>query len=177
MATPLAKCLREYSLSQGQPQDLIKQVIHRLKEKGETLSLAESCTGGLLASWITAQSGVSSVFRGAVVSYAGEVKRDLLNVPEDILKLHGEVSELVAQKMATGVQKKLKSHWSASITGIAGPTGGSKDKPVGTVCFCVVGPNIEESCTHYFDSSLTRLEIQKQSASFALNLLLNHLNQ
>ncbi len=153
----------------------VTQVVNALKSRGQTLALAESCTGGLLSSWITRIPGVSEVFKGAVVSYAGEVKQNILGVPEELLKLHGEVSPLVAEKMAQGARRVLLSDWSISITGIAGPTGGSDEKPIGTVCFAVVGPDIEKSYRNNFDPRLSREEIQEQASVFALNLLLEFL--
>lgn len=158
-------------LGAGVVMSLVEEVVTSLKNNGQTVSLAESCTGGLVASMFTKLSGVSSVFRGGVVSYHGEVKRDVLKVDENLLKEHGEVSIPVAEAMASGVRQCMASDWAAGITGIAGPTGGSADKPVGTVCFAVVGPNFERSLQHNFKSDLSREQIQQASAEFALNLL------
>src|SRR5690606_2356184 len=109
--------------------------------------------------------------KGSVVSYAPEVKTRILGVPETVLKVHGEVSRPTARHMAQGARRVLRCDWSLSITGIAGPSGGSADKPVGTVCFAVSGPGFEESWLHNFDSQLTREDIQRQAAIFALDLL------
>ncbi len=142
----------------------------------QSLALAESCTGGLLSSWITSQVGVSSFFKGSVVSYAGSVKEEILEVPRYALESFGEVSLPVARYMAQGVRKALKSHWSLSLTGVAGPGGGSKDKPVGTVCFALCGPGVEKQIQRYFDGT-GRADIQYQSAFYALEFLIEALNQ
>ncbi len=143
------------------------------KSRGWTVGLAESCTGGLLSSWICSQSGVSSFFVGSVVSYAREVKERYLSVPSRLIKTHGEVSLPVAEAMAAGLRTQLDCHWTVSITGIAGPTGGSKEKPVGFVCFAVVGPGVEESCHKQFPAAAGREDIQRQAALFAFDFLLN----
>ncbi len=151
----------------------INSLISKLKARGHTLGFAESCTGGLLAHWLTQVSGVSEVFRGSVVSYATEVKADVLKVPMPIILAHGVVSPAVARYMARGASLELRSNWAVAVTGVAGPGGGSVDKPVGTVCFAAVGPGFEEALTHYFDSKLTRADIQRQAALFALDFLLD----
>jgi PncC family amidohydrolase len=100
-------------------------------ERSLTLSLAESCTGGLVAAAITAVPGSSGYFLGAVVSYADEAKRDVLGVDPAVLAAHGAVSAQVARVMATGARERFGADVSASVTGIAGPDGGSEAKPVG----------------------------------------------
>ncbi|WP_108822109.1 CinA family nicotinamide mononucleotide deamidase-related protein [Dysgonomonas sp. Marseille-P4361] len=104
-----------------------------LLEKGLTIATAESCTGGNIAHLITSISGSSAYFKGTVVSYANEVKTNVLKVSQNSLDLYGAVSESVAQEMATGIQQLLNVDCSISVTGIAGPDGGSEEKPVGTV--------------------------------------------
>lgn len=143
------------------------------KARGWTVGLAESCTGGLLSSWICSQPGVSNFFLGSVVSYARAAKERYLSVPSRLIKTHGEVSVPVAEAMAAGIRAQLHCHWSVSITGIAGPTGGSKEKPVGFVCFAVAGPGFEESCSKQFPAADGREDIQRQAALFAFDLLLN----
>lgn len=143
------------------------------RTRGWTLTLAESCTGGLLSSWICSQSGVSSFFLGSVVSYARIAKERYLAIPPTLIRTHGEVSVPVARAMASGVRNELESDWSVSITGIAGPNGGSKDKPVGFVCFAVVGPGFEEACHKQFPADGGREDIQRQAALFAFDFLLN----
>ncbi len=106
-----------------------------LRERGMTVGFAESCTGGLVAHRVTNVPGCSAYFRGAVAAYADEVKRDVLGVPAALLAAHGAVSEEVAGAMAEGARRMLGSDLAVAITGIAGPDGGSAEKPVGTVCF------------------------------------------
>ena len=111
-----------------------------LRMRGLTLALAESCTGGLVAGRLTDVPGSSASIVGGVVAYANDVKRDLLGVPADLLEAHGAVSEPVAAAMARGVRRVLRSDLGVAVTGIAGPDGGTAEKPVGTVCFSVSGP-------------------------------------
>lgn len=108
----------------------------RLFEKGLTLGTAESCTGGNIAHMMTSVPGSSHYFKGSVVSYANEVKVNLLHVQQDSLDKYGAVSEIVAVEMARGAQKALNVDCSIATTGIAGPDGGTEDKPVGTVWIC-----------------------------------------
>lgn len=151
------------------------EVIGICKQRGWTLGFAESCTGGLLSSWLTQIPGVSSVYQGSVVSYAGRVKARALGVSEASMAAYGEVSEPVAKKMAIGARQILECTWAVAITGIAGPTGGQPGKPVGTVCFAVSGPGFEKTLTHQFDSGLTRDEIQRRASVFAFDLLVSAL--
>jgi PncC family amidohydrolase len=150
--------------------NLLGKLETHFKQSGQTLALAESCTGGLISSLVTRRPGVSQFFLGSVVSYAATVKKDVLGVRSSSIECHGEVSVPVATEMARGARKVLKSSWSVSVTGIAGPTGGSKEKPVGTVCFAVVGPGFEEAKMQHFKSG-SRHEIQLESAIFALEFL------
>ena len=135
------------------------------------LGIAESCTGGLLSSFITALPGSSKYFEGAIVSYSGAIKEALLSVPKHTMQSLGQVSEPVALAMARGAKEQLMTQWAVSITGIAGPTGGSVDKPVGTVCFAVVGPGFARSVTKRFESR-ERTQIQWEAANFALEILI-----
>jgi nicotinamide-nucleotide amidase len=109
-------------------------VVREAAKKKLTVSLAESCTGGLVAHRLTNVSGSSSVFKGSIVAYANEVKTQILAVKEDTLIKHGAVSIETAREMALGAQKVTQSNLAISLSGIAGPGGGSPDKPVGTVC-------------------------------------------
>lgn len=138
-----------------------------------TLGVAESCTGGLLSSWICSQPGVSSFFVGSVVSYARTVKQNALAVPPSLIKTHGEVSVPVAVAMAKGLRQNFECDWTLSITGIAGPGGGTPEKPVGFVCFGVAGPGFETSVHKQFPAGGGREDIQRQAALFAFDLILN----
>lgn len=150
-------------------------LIHTLRVRELTVGFAESCTGGLLSATLAAEAGVSDVFVGSVISYSNSVKVEQLGVSAHALKLEGAVSDRVALSMAQGVRKNLKSDWSVSITGIAGPSGGSSEKPVGTVWFAVVGPQFEEVRKKLFTGS--RTEIQKQAVNFAIEFLLEGLKR
>lgn len=117
--------------------ELPELVLQRLQQQGRTLALAESCTGGLLAAKLTDVPGTSSVLRGGVVAYANEAKTALLGVAPTLLQQHGAVSEPVAASMADGARARFAADVAVATTGIAGPGGGTPQKPVGTVCFAV----------------------------------------
>jgi PncC family amidohydrolase len=144
-------------------QDFIKT----LRDRKLTVSFAESCTGGALSSFLTEQPGVSDIFLGSVVSYSNEAKVDLLGVRRDTLMNEGAVSENIARQMAHGVRQQLKTDWSIAVTGIAGPSGGTPTKPVGTVCLAISGPGFESSTKQLFSGD--RKTIQTASVDFALN--------
>lgn len=116
-------------------QDLVEKLAQLLKEKRMMLVTAESCTGGLLSATITHKAGASEVFERGFVTYSNEAKQDLLKVSEDLLEQHGAVSAPVAQAMATGALESSRAGLAVSITGIAGPDGGTEEKPVGLVFF------------------------------------------
>lgn len=113
--------------------DLYKIVSSKLKESNKTISLAESCTSGMLGEYLTRESGSSSYFLGGIMSYSNESKVNFLNVNENLIESYGAVSEEVAKQMAENCRKKFGSDYSLSITGVAGPGGGSEEKPVGLV--------------------------------------------
>ena len=113
--------------------ELIESIHNYLVEKGLYLSVAESCTGGLLGSMLTERAGSSHFFEGGIIAYQNKVKIQKLGVSEEILNLHGAVSREVAEAMALGCRSKFNTDYALSITGIAGPGGGSEEKPVGTV--------------------------------------------
>ncbi len=117
----------------GQRGEQARKLIELCKERGLTIGTAESCTGGLLSAYITAVPGSSKVFERGFVTYANEAKMEMLGVDADLLAAHGAVSEPVARAMAEGVLARAPVDLAASITGIAGPGGGSADKPVGLV--------------------------------------------
>ena len=116
-------------------------VLDLYRERGLTLATAESCTGGLVAARLTSVPGSSDVFLGAVVAYANEVKEAELGVPADMLATHGAVSAETAVAMARGARERLGADVAVSVTGIAGPGGGTPEKPVGLVYLCAAGPD------------------------------------
>lgn len=125
----------------GVDDDTLAQAVGRLLvERGETVATAESCTGGLISTLLTDVPGSSAYFRGGVVAYANTAKVELLDVPAAMIAQHGAVSVAVADAMAQGARRRLGSDWAISDTGVAGPTGGTTEKPVGLVCLGVVGP-------------------------------------
>lgn len=152
---------------------LVEKVVSALRARGETLSLAESCTGGLLSSIVTASAGVSDVYVGSVVAYSNRVKENVLGVSGAQLRAMGAVSLPVARSMATGARAVFGTTWSLSITGIAGPGGGTPQKPVGTVCIGVAGPALDKAVQVHFAGS--RHVIQTASAEQALRILLAEL--
>ncbi|HKI69740.1 MAG TPA: CinA family protein [Verrucomicrobiae bacterium] len=108
-------------------------IVHSLTRRKQTLALAESCTGGGIADCLTNVPGASGVFPGGVVTYSDEAKQNLLNVRAETLLKHGAVSKAVAREMAEGALKKFRADYAIAVTGVAGPTGGTPAKPVGTV--------------------------------------------
>lgn len=140
-----------------------------LRRRGWTLAVAESCTGGLLARTITAVPGASDYFDRGFITYSNSAKVDCLQVPGDLIATHGAVSEPVARAMAEGAARQAGSQVALAITGIAGPTGGSPEKPVGTVFIaCTVGGAVRVE-QHLFGGD--RARIQERSAHAALVLL------
>jgi nicotinamide-nucleotide amidase len=115
-----------------------------LKKRGETLATAESCTGGLLGSRITDISGSSAYYLGGAVCYTAALKTAFAGVDPALIREHGEVSEAVARALANGIRERVGASWGVGITGIAGPTGGTPEKPVGTVHIAVAGPGVEK---------------------------------
>jgi len=138
-----------------------------LAEKKLTVSLAESCTGGLVGHRITEVPGSSAWFRGAVVVYANELKERLIGVRKETLEGHGAVSEETAAEMATGVRKALGSDFGIAVTGIAGPDGGTPEKPVGTVCFGLA--RAEATVAHRYQLWGTRDWVKLLASQIALD--------
>ncbi|HEU5371047.1 MAG TPA: CinA family nicotinamide mononucleotide deamidase-related protein [Gaiellaceae bacterium] len=144
-------------------------VVDLLRDRGLTLGTAESCTGGLVAARITDVPGSSDVFLGSIVSYADSVKRDRLGVPDDVLAAHGAVSSETAEAMAAGARAALGVDVAVSVTGIAGPGGGTEEKPVGLVYLHAVGPDGELS--RRLDFPGDRETIRLRAAVAALHLV------
>jgi nicotinamide-nucleotide amidase len=128
------------SADQKRPRRKIEAAVVRLlAERRQTLALAESCTGGGIANRVTNAPGASEIFLGGIVAYGNGVKQKFLGVRPGSLKKHGAVSEIVAREMAGGARKKFGADFAIAVTGIAGPAGGTKDKPVGTVFIALAG--------------------------------------
>ena len=162
-------------------KNALKQAIRVIRDKGMLVGFAESCTGGLLSSFVTRQSGVSDIFWGSVVTYANESKSAFLGVQESVFKIVGAVSSECAKQMAEGLAAQIKTTTSkdvvtVAVTGIAGPNGGSESKPVGTVFIAVAGTNIATQIFHHEFVNLTREEVQLAAAVAALEHLNDALN-
>lgn len=154
----------------GFDEDTMALVVGRmLVDLSQTLSVAESCTGGNIAHYITSNAGSSAYFKGGVVTYSNEVKNKLLHVPVETIAIHGAVSQQVAEAMALGARQAMNSDYAISTTGIAGPDGGSPEKPVGTVWIAVAGPTKVVSRKYIFRHNRERNIIR--SSQTALNLL------
>jgi nicotinamide-nucleotide amidase len=145
---------------------LEKTIGDLLREKGWTLSIAESCTGGLISDRITNVSGSSDYFMGGMVNYSNESKSKHLGVPSNDIKKYGAVSPQVAKKMAQGVQKAFDTTFGLSTTGVAGPTGGTKRSPVGRIFIGIAKGN--RTWVKKLDLKRNRREIKEEAAEKAL---------
>jgi PncC family amidohydrolase len=150
--------------------ELAQEVVRLADAKNITIGAAESCTGGMVAAALTSVPGASEVFKGAVVSYANEVKVAALDVKGETLLKEGAVSEAVALEMVRGAQRVLFADYAVSTTGVAGPGGGSARKPVGTVWIAVAGNREERAMLHRFAG--TREQIRLAATEAALQKLL-----
>ena len=140
-----------------------------LLERGETVAAAESCTGGLFSSRVTDVSGSSGYFRGGVVAYTGEAKQQIVGIDENLMREHGQVSEEVATALASNVREKFGSTYGVGITGIAGPGGGTEEKPVGTVHIAVASATASAHRKGQFVGS--REMVKRQSTQMALDMV------
>jgi nicotinamide-nucleotide amidase len=150
-------------------------IVRLLTKRKMTLATAESCTGGFIANRITNVPGASKIFLGGIVAYSNDVKRKFLGVRAKSLKEHGAVSEMVAREMAGGARKKFGADFAIAVTGIAGPSGGTKGKPVGTVFISVAGAfgTLAERRLNCFE----RGKFKETTARQALKLLLSQFTQ
>ena len=151
-------------------RSLAAELLDLSKERGFTVATVESCTGGLVCGALTAIAGSSAMVQGGLITYANEAKAALAGVPAALLETYGAVSEPVARAMAEGGRERLDATFAVSITGVAGPGGGSVEKPVGLVHFACAGP----SCTQHRErrfGELSRDEIRRLSVLEALDLL------
>ena len=169
-ALKLEKAFPENFIGRGEitPSEYL---INLLKEHGKTISFAESCTGGLLSELITDVSGASSAFYGSVVSYDNSIKENVLKVSKEILNTDGAVSEKCAKAMAEGVKNLMNTDYAVSITGIAGPTGATKDKPLGLVYIGVTDGCNTKVYKNIFNGS--RQPVRLRSANKAIQLIIN----
>lgn len=152
-------------------QTLARQVIETAATRGMMITTAESCTGGLIVGALTAVPGSSAVVERGFVTYSNAAKIGMLGVNADLIELYGAVSEPVARAMALGAVSHSAAQVSVAVTGVAGPGGGTADKPVGLVHFGAVGPAGEFHVEHRF-ADLGRSEIRLASVRVALGLLL-----
>ena len=152
----------------------VQQLVHEiLTQRGKTLAVAESCTGGVIASRFTAMAGSSAYFLAGVVSYSNESKRDILGVDYDDIMRYGAVSEQVACQMAEGARRITGADYAISTTGIAGPSGGSAEKPVGTVWIAVATPNGTTAMMR--NSGTDRGQIVNRASAYAIEMLYKEL--
>lgn len=157
-------------------KDMIK-LQNLLRKSKKTITTAESCTGGLVASLITKISGSSDIFNGSIVTYSNSIKNKELDVLNESLDKFGAVSKQVVSEMLDGVLKKFEADFAIAISGIAGPSGGTKNKPVGTIVIGIASNNnnIKKIKTYHLKGS--RISIQKQSANIALSKILKFVSK
>ncbi len=149
---------------------MVKKVIDILSSRGHSLTFAESCTGGLIVSTFTAVAGVSSILNGAVVSYSNEIKSKWLGVKEETLIKYGAVSKDTVNEMLDGVIKLSNANGAIAVSGIAGPDGGTKDKPIGTVFIGV--KYLDRVIIKRFNFRGSRVEIQREATTTAIELFI-----
>ena len=155
-------------MTQEELEALAARLGELLKANGQKLATAESCTGGWVAQCLTAIAGSSAWVERGFVTYSNEAKQEMLGVPGETLQLHGAVSEATAAAMAAGALAHSRADWSLAITGIAGPSGGSPEKPVGMVCLAWAQRDGGcEALTCHFGGN--RAEVREQAARIALS--------
>ena len=147
-----------------------------LKQRGQTIATAESCTGGRLAAALNAQSGSSAYYMGSVVAYANEIKEQVLGVKHITLEKYGAVSEQTVREMAEGVRRLINTDYTVATSGVAGPTGGTADKPVGTVWIAWATPEGTEAECFHFGVAREREQITQRAVTVALVRLIQSLN-
>jgi nicotinamide-nucleotide amidase len=168
LETRLVEPVARYLFARGEAP-VEELVLAACRERGLTLATAESCTGGLVAARLTSVPGSSDVFIGGVVAYANEIKTAELGVPDEVLRRHGAVSAETAAAMAHGARERLGADVAVSVTGIAGPDGGTPEKPVGLVYLHAVGPGGERSLDFTFGHD--RATVRGRAAVAALHLV------
>lgn len=169
-------------MSTPDPKALLKRIfelsgdVTRLgTSAGKTVGTAESCTGGLIGAALTAVPGSSGVFHGGIIAYDNRIKTNLLGVAEEVLQQHGAVSAQVASAMARGAASKLDVDIAISVTGVAGPGGGTAEKPVGTVWMGLAvknGDEIRVSASHHLFENISRNKVRDMTCLAALEALI-----
>ncbi|PHS38194.1 MAG: hypothetical protein COB07_09250 [Sulfurovum sp.] len=154
--------------------NLVEKIIQKLSKEKQTISFAESCTGGRIAAAFTAISGASEVLHGSCVTYSNEIKHLWLGVEREVLEQHGAVSSQCVSQMLEGIQRFARSDYAIAVSGIAGPTGGTELKPVGTVYIGLQTPFSQE--VFHCNFSGPREAVQEQSTDFAIEKLAEILN-
>jgi len=170
----LKSIINEYIVSEGEA-DFPTLIQHLLVSKKKTLSTAESCTGGYIAHLLTSIAGASQYFKGAVVAYDNQIKQNILSVPQEILENYGAVSEQTVVIMAEQVRKLYQTDYAISVSGIAGPGGGSKEKPVGTVWIAVASEN--QTIARCFSMGKTRENVICRTAQRSFYMLWQLINE
>ncbi len=148
---------------------ITEKIIRTLAARQQTITFAESCTGGRIAAAFTAISGASAVLGGACITYSNEIKHRWLGVSRDVLEAYGAVSEACVLQMLEGAVKMADADVAIAVSGIAGPTGGTPDKPVGTVYIGILTPEEKKVYHCLFDGD--REAVQQQSVQFAIETL------
>ena len=161
--------------SNGDVQDLAIKIGRLLSESKKSIATAESCTGGWVGKEFTGIPGSSKWYGFGFITYSNKAKLKILNVSKDLLLKEGAVSEGVVKEMAEGAINKTGSDFAISISGIAGPSGGTEEKPVGTVCFGIGSIDNINCFTKYFEGD--RNQVRQQSVVFALKEILNCLQK
>jgi len=155
-------------------KSISKDIVKKLIKKKIKISIAESCTGGLLSGAITSVSGSSKIFNLGLVTYSNESKFKVLKVPKKIIRKYGAVSEQTCKAMAKNISRMGKTNMSVSVTGIAGPNGGTRKKPVGLV-YVAINKDNKISVKKYLFKNKGRIYIQKTTVNKCLGLILNAL--
>ncbi len=154
-------------------QEIAPDLLDALRQAGLRIATAESCTGGNIAHHLTLVAGCSDVYMGGAVTYSNEAKADILGVDPDVIETEGAVSEPVVRAMAEGACRRFHTQCAVATSGIAGPSGGTDDKPVGTVWTAVVTPR--GTFSELYHLAGPRSEIIDKATLLVLRLLLNHL--
>lgn len=156
---------------------MVEELVNKLREKNLIIATAESCTGGMLAKKITDISGSSGIFEMGLVSYANRIKNEFLGVSNDVLNTVGAVSEETARQMALGITKLAKSDIGVGITGIAGPTGGTSEKPVGLVYYSIYLKREDKLIVNKLLLKGSRDKIREQTTQMVIEEILKNIQE